>query len=120
MQSLLLLNFDDRPFDADVIELVFRSSGKFQDIRLNEPGGALVEADYVENGDRTTAALSASRKSIWLSGTSNAALRAALILQSHFAQSLRMVDTEYSFDFRLSEFATVEELIAAIENAPAD
>jgi hypothetical protein len=117
MHNILLLNPDDRPFEIAAIERIFRSEREFRDGRFNEPGGALIEAEYIEPEDRTIVRLSGTRKSISLSGTSDAALRAALILQRNLAIPLRMFDTEYSFDLILADFANVEELRTAIQTA---
>jgi hypothetical protein len=119
MTNLLLLKPDDRTFEAAEIEWIFRSNSGFHDLRFNEPGGALIEADYVEPEDWTIVGLSGTRKSISLSGTSDAALRAALIVQGNFRTPLRMVDTDYSFDFLLSNFSNIEELRSAIDKAQA-
>jgi hypothetical protein len=117
MHNILLLNSDNRPFDVAAIERIFQSESGFRDVRFNEPGGAVIEADYIEPEDSTIVGLSGSRKSISLSGTSDATLRAALILQRRLGTPLRMFDTEYSFDLILSGFSSIEELQAAIDLA---
>jgi hypothetical protein len=117
MHDILLFNPDDRPFDADVIERIFQSENGFRDVRFNEPGGDVIEADFVEPEDWTIVGLSGNRNRISLSGTSDAALRAALILQRNLDTPLRIVDTDYSFDLILRDFQTTEELRAAIQNA---
>jgi hypothetical protein len=119
MTNLLLLNPDDRRFESADIERIFQSNGGFRDVRLNEPGGAVIEADYVEPEDWTIVGLSGSRKSISLSGTTDAALRAALILQRNLGTPLRIIDSDYSFDLIFSDFANVEELQTAIDQARA-
>jgi hypothetical protein len=117
MQSVLLLNPDDRPFEPATIQHVFESEPGFQDIRFNEPGGAVIEADYFQSEDSTIIGLSRSLKSIWLSGTTDAALHAALVLQRSLGTPLRLVDSDYSFDLLLEGFSNVEELRAAIAKA---
>ena len=117
MQSILLLNPDDRPFEIEAIQHVFQSEPGFRDVRFNEPGGVGIEADYVEPEDWTIVGLCGSRKSISLSGTTDAALRAALILQKNLNTPLRMVDTDYSFDLILQNIPNVETLRNAIQNS---
>ena len=117
MTSLLLLHLDDRAFETADIERIFQANSGFRDVRFNEPGGAIIEADYVEPEDLTIVALSGSRKSIALSGTTDAAFRAALILQRNLDCPLRLVDSGYSFDLVLDGFSSIEELQSAIENA---
>jgi hypothetical protein len=117
MQSILLLNPDDRPFEMAAIRHVFESEPGFQDIRYDEPGGALIEADYIEFEDSTIVGLSRSRQSIWLSGTTDAALRAALVLQKRLGTPLRLIDSDYSLDLLLEGVSNVEQLRAAFENA---
>jgi hypothetical protein len=119
MQSILLFNQDDRPFELEAIQRVFQTEIGFRDIRLNEPGGAIIEADYIEPEDWTIVGLSGSRKSISLSGTTDAALRAAFTLQRNLGTPLRIIDSDYSFDLVLQNYSTVDELRAAIESAQA-
>jgi len=114
MHNILRFNSDEQPFEVEAIKRVFRSEGGFRDVRLNEPGGAVIEADYVEPQDRTIVRLSGDLETISLSGTSDAALRAALILQSHLDGPLRIIDTDYSFDLILKDFSNIEELQTAI------
>lgn len=117
MHNILLLNSDSRPFDVAAIERIFKSEKCFRDVRFNEPGGAVIEADYIEPEDSTIVGLSGSLKSISLSGTSDAALQAALILQNDLETALRIVDTDYSFDLILADFSSIDELQAAIDAA---
>ena len=117
MHNILLFNSDNQPFDAKALERIFQSERGFRDVRLNEPGGAAIEADYIEPEDSTIVGLSGSRKSISLSGTSDAALRAALILQNKLGTPLRMVDTDYSFDLILRDIPDIETLRTAIQDA---
>jgi hypothetical protein len=117
MHSILLFNPDNRPFEAAVIELVFQSEPGFRDVRFNEPGGAYIEAEYVLGDYKTIARLSENCDTISLSGTSDAALHAALILQSNLHSPLRMVDTDYSFDLILRDIPDIETLRIAIQSA---
>ncbi len=117
MHSILLFNPDDRPFEVAVIERVLRSEPGFGDVRFNEPGGAYIEAEYVLGDYKTIARLSGNCGTISLSGTSDAALHAALILQSNLQAPLRMVDTDYSFDLILRDIPDIETLRTAIQNA---
>jgi hypothetical protein len=117
LHSILLFNPDERPFEVAVIERVFQSEPGFSDVRYDEPGGAYIEAEYVLGEYRTIARLSGNYSTISLSGTSDAALQAALILQSNLHTPLRMVDTDYSFDLILSDIPDIETLRAAIQDA---
>jgi hypothetical protein len=120
MQSLLLLNIEYQEFDVQAIHHIFQSVNEFRDIRFNEPGGNAVEADYLEGDDSTIVGLSGGRRNIALSGTTDAALRAAIILQQHLDVPLRIIDLDYSFDLLLRDYPTVEELRAAMDKAQAD
>ncbi len=119
MTNILLLRIDERPFDVAAVAHIFSTQSGFRDVRFEEPGGAAVEADYTEPEDWTIVSLSENPSRISLSGTSDAALRAALILQTHLKVPLRIFDTNYSFDLMLQNYATVDELRAAIESAQA-
>lgn len=117
MQSILLFSPDDRRFELEAIQRVFQSEPGFRDVRFNEPGGAVIEADYVEPDGRTIVRLSGDYETISLSGISDATLRAVLILQRNLETPLRMVDTNYSFDLILQDFPNVETLWNAIQSA---
>jgi hypothetical protein len=117
MHNILLFNPDFRPFEFVVIKRIVQSATGFRDVRLNEPGGDVLEAQYAEPDDWTFVGLSGDRETISLSGTSDAALRAALILQQNIGTPLSMVDTEYSFDLTFYDLSNVEQLRAAIEQA---
>jgi hypothetical protein len=117
MHNLLLFKTDERPFPIPEIERIFRTAAGFREIRFNEPGGHLIEADYVEPNDWTIVGLSGDGETISLSGTSDAAFHAALILQRSLGTPLRMIDTEYSFDLTFQNISTVDELRTAMEKA---
>jgi len=119
MHNIMLFNADDRPFDVASINRIFQSENGFHDVRFNEPGGAVIEADYVEPDDSTIVGLSGNRNRISLSGTSDATFHAALILQRNLETPLRIIDTEYSFDLILRDYPDAETLRAAIANAQA-
>jgi hypothetical protein len=117
MQSILLLRLDELKFEPAVVEKTMRTVKGFGKVRLDDPAGALNEAEYVGAQGRTVVTLSESARAISLSGTGDAALHAALVLQGHLTIPLRIVDTEYSFDLDLSSFFTLDELSAAIDQA---
>jgi hypothetical protein len=117
MQNTLLFNSDMRPFEVEAIERVFQLEEGFVQVRYSTPIGTPIEADFVEGQDSTIVRLSGNRNRISLSGTSDAALRAALILRKHLDTPLRMVDTDYSFDLILRDLMSLEELRSAIDKA---
>jgi hypothetical protein len=115
MRNILLFNSDDRPFEVAAIERLFQSELGFRDVRFDEPGGAVIQADYVEPEYQTIVRLNKDRSTISLSGMSDTALRVALILQRNLSTPLRMVDTDYSFDIIVKDFPTFDALCSAIE-----
>ncbi len=117
MTNILLIQIDKMPFDVAAVAHILSTHNGFRDVRFDEPGGAAVEADYGDPEDWTIVRLSENPSQISLSGTSDAALRAALILQTHLKIPLRIFDTNYSFDLTLQNYSTVDELHAAIEAA---
>ena len=119
MHSLLLLDADEREIPVDELRRILQSATGFQRLRQNTPAGIPIEADFVEGTDFTTVGLSTTRKAISIRGTSGAALSAAWILRNHLDIPLRMVDTDYSFDLMLQDYATIDELEAAIDEARA-
>ena len=96
---------------------IFQSVAGFQEVRYDTPIATPIEARYIEGEDFTTIDLNDERKTISIRGTSGAALSAAWIIHSNLDLSLRMVDTDYSFDLILSRFSTIEELEVAIDAA---
>ncbi len=119
MQMLLLYYSDDRLFAAETIQRIFESGSGFRDVRFNEPGGAVIEAIYFEDQGSTIVRLSGNRKSVSLSGQTDAALHAALIMQNHLQGPIRIIDLDYALDLVLSNFKDIEELRTAIDNAQA-
>jgi len=117
MHSLLLFDEIDREIPVIALQRIFQSVAGFQDVRYDTPLATPIEARYIEGEDFTTVDLNEKRKTISIRGTSGAALSAAWILHSHLELSLRMVDTDYSFDLILSRFSNIEELEAAIDEA---
>lgn len=117
MHSLLLFDEDGREIPVSALQRIFQSVAGFQEVRYDTPIGTPIEARYIEGEDFTTVDLDEERKTISIRGTSGAALSAAWILHSYLDLSLRMVDTDYSFDLILSRFSTIEELEAAIDAA---
>ncbi|HEV3138315.1 MAG TPA: hypothetical protein VGZ26_10430, partial [Pirellulales bacterium] len=93
------------------------SCAEFTDLRFEEPGGALIECEYIEPNDRTIIRLSRDASTISMYHTWGAALRAALLIQKSLGIALRMVNDDYTFDLTFSDISTVEELEAAMENA---
>jgi hypothetical protein len=119
MTNILLIRIDERQFDIAAVSHIFSTQSGFRDVRFDNLVGVALEADYAESGDWTIIGLSENLEAISLSGTSDAALRAALILQTHLKVPLRIFDTNYSFDLALQNYSTVDELRAAIESAQA-
>jgi hypothetical protein len=117
MQFLILFNPDLRPFDPQVVEAAFRSCPEFTNLRLEEPGGAIIECKYIEPDDRTIIRLSGDANCISVDNTQGAALRAVLLVQQALGVPLRVLDDVNSFDLIFSDISTVEELEAAMENA---
>jgi hypothetical protein len=119
MQSIFLIRVDELPFDPQRVEAVLRADTAFREVRLDDPLGLLVEAEFIEPDGTTSVALSENAKAIYFSGTSDTDLRAALRLQNHLQTPLRIFDTVYSFALRLSDYTTLEDLNAAIVEARA-
>jgi hypothetical protein len=116
MHNILLFKVDDQPFDVATIGHIFQTQCGFRDVRFNLPSGRVIEAEYGEADDSTIVGLSEDRETIFLRGTSDAALRAALIIQRNLDPLLRMIDTDHSFDLVLRDYPNIEQLRAAMEH----
>jgi hypothetical protein len=119
MHNLILFDPTGRSIPADAVRAVVESDGRFSSVRRDTATGTLVEATFNCGDAFTTARLSEDGERISLSSTSAAALSAALVLQRHLRTPLRIVDTDNSFDLMLSEYASLEDLNAAIDEARA-
>jgi hypothetical protein len=119
MQMLLLYNDENKPFAAETIRRIFESENRFQDVRSDGLVGSVIEADYIDGQDSSIVRLSDNLETLSLSGTSDAALCAALTLQNNLQGPLHIIDLDYSFDLVLKDFKDIEELKNAITNAQA-
>ena len=119
MHNLLLFDVNDRQIPLDALDRIFHLVDGFQQVRRNTPTGTPIEANFVHGNESTTVRLDSRRETISITGTSDTALRAALILQAYLQDPLRIVDTEYSFDLVLADYSSIEELARAIDRARA-
>jgi hypothetical protein len=120
MQMLFLFNVDNRPFVVDSIRNIFESVSGFKDMRRDGLVGSVIEADYVEGQDWTIVRLNDKLTAISLSGSTDAAFHAALIVQTHYPEPLRITDMDYSFDLILKGFTSIDKLRSAISDAQAN
>jgi hypothetical protein len=120
MQFLLLLRYDEKPFASEPVRRIIESDKDFEDVRLHSSEDSAIEAVYVNGDEHSIVRLSGGLTSITLSGESAAAQRAALLLQKHLPEPLRITDSDYSFDLNLSKYRSAEELQLAIDKARAE
>jgi hypothetical protein len=116
MQRLLIFHPDQNPFHVRDLEQITQAEPGFHSVRFDEPGGSAFEAKYSQPGDYTTIRLSHDRKVISISGATDAPLQVVMLLQNGLDGPLRMVDTDYSFDFILKNFHNIDELRTAMLN----
>jgi hypothetical protein len=114
MQSLLIFHRDQSPFQISDLEKITESQPGFQRIQVSVPDGAAFEAEYSRPGDYTTLRLKHDRIVISISGETDAALYVVLLLQEYLDGPLRMVGTNYTFDFILQGFRSIDELRTAM------
>lgn len=117
MQNLLLLRSDGQRFVASEFRAIVEVVEGFYDVRFDEPGGAVIEAEYSDGRDSTIVRLNGKLDAISLTGMTDAALAASLILQQKLKADLRIIDSDYSFDLNLVDFAGIDSLQSAIEDA---
>ncbi len=117
MHSLLLFATDSRAISVESLQRIFRSVSGFGEVRYNPIPSIPIEADFAEGDGSTIVDLSDDSTTISIQGTSGAALSAAFILQRHLDMPLRIIDTDYSFDLILQDYARLEDLQAAIRKA---
>ncbi|MGD9720776.1 MAG: hypothetical protein AB7O59_13890 [Pirellulales bacterium] len=119
MHNLLLFDHNETPISVEALDEVFRTAAGFGRVRYNTPIGTPIEAEYAYGDDFTTVRLHSDRETISISGTSDAALRAAWAIQTQLPSRLRIVDTDYSFDLIVADFKNLEDLRSAIDRARA-
>lgn len=119
MQSIILWREDELDFEPEKIEQICRTDAGFGQVRFDEPGGALIEAIYSsEPRDYSVfVRLSGDRQIISISSVSDTSLQVALLLQQHLQSPLRIMNDSYTFDLKLSDHTSVDELNAAIDAA---
>jgi hypothetical protein len=117
MRNLLIFQPNERPFSEEAIRRIVNTVSGFRDVRSHTPSGTLIEGVYAESDDWTIVRLNADQDVISLSGTTDAALRAALVLKQQLLMPLRIADTACLFDLPLSDFDNVAELRSAMNNA---
>ncbi len=122
MQSIILWREDELDFEPSEVEHVFRTQAGFDQVWFNEPGGALIEAQYSSAPDNyyVLVRLSGDRRMISISSVSDDSLQAALLLQKKLQSPLRIMNDDYTFDLKLGDYASLDELNAAIEAAEQD
>jgi len=118
--SLLLSVGKGRTFSLDTLEQVFASDGRFQNIRREDLIGSAIEADFVDVNDWTLVNVSDKLDVISFSGTTDASLSAALILQECHKGPMRLFDTNYSFDIDIKNFSTIDALRTAMISEQKD
>jgi hypothetical protein len=119
MHNLLLFKVDEQTISVDALRRIFQSVNGFHNMRVDTPIGTPIKADYDDGRSSTVIHLNNKRDAISIRGTADTAVQAAFVLQSNFDTPLRMVDTDYSFDLMLSDFKSIEDLRAAINDAYA-
>jgi len=117
---LLCVVDDDGHFSLDCIERAFNADERFLNIQREGIGQSVIEAEFVDGNDQTTARVRAALNVISLSRAGDAALTVALILRKCCAGAVRLIDTNYSFDIEMKDFATLDELRAAVELGQED
>lgn len=117
MHGLLLFKPDHSHFDLDATRQAFSATSQFSGFRVDEPGGALLECQYIDRESRTIIWLNKDASTISTSNAGTGALRAAFLIQKALGIPLRLVDSAYSFDLTFSDVSTMEELEAAVDNA---
>lgn len=122
MANTILWRGDDNRFEVAAVESIFRTVEGFSSVRLDEPGGALIEAKYSDRGlgERVLVRLSSGSDAISITDASQTSFQVAIIIQQHIDAPLRVVDTDYTFDLNLSECSSVDEFANAVDLARQD
>jgi hypothetical protein len=114
MHFLIVFRIDERSFSFEEIREFVDFTPEFSNLRFSEPGGAALEAVFTSDPDRTIVRLSGDLETVTISGESPAALEVAIALQKAVRSPLRLIDCDYTFDLRLQEYTSVDDLAAAI------
>jgi hypothetical protein len=117
--AFFLVHLSDwKPFDQEKVERILSSASR---ATRRLPGNAihLVTYELPYDGDVSDVSLQADRTSIKIDGSGSASLKAALLLQKHYGDTIWLLDEAYTFDFPLIGLESEAELLRKIRELGA-
>lgn len=110
MKMLLLFIGESEKFDAKKVESIFAQIPNMENFKKDNLIGVIIECEFAYHNDFTLIRLTEDLETITLSGDGDASLKAALEIQKYYDKSLRLIDSNYSFDLVLEKIISVDEL----------
>lgn len=117
MSKLLIYIGEKQAFDLEKTADAIQSIEGVKNARHGQFIGAVFECEYTFEQETTVVRISNDIETVTVEGIGREATDFAVKLQSRLALPLNVIDMEYSFNLRLSDFASGEELASAISNA---
>jgi hypothetical protein len=100
---------EDQKFDVEDTVSAISAIPGVSNPRMGDFLGGVFECEYEDMGIRTTVRISSNAQTVTVEGLGDEAIKFILELQSRLRVELHVIDMEYSFDFSVREFSTVEE-----------
>jgi hypothetical protein len=116
MSKLLIYIGENEFFNADEVAVRVASIEGVADVRRGSFIGSVLECLYSFQGRTTIVRLSDELKTVSVEGLGVESFSFALNFQKLIHEVLHAIDLEYSFDVVLSNFESVDEIMAAIQD----
>jgi hypothetical protein len=110
MNHLLIFADDDSPFSVEEVRSALEAIG-CRDIREGMFIESVLDCEFDFSDQSIIIRLADDFKTLSMSNTGDAALKAAFDIQEQIARPLRAVDMSYSFDVSLKNLSSFEELL---------
>jgi len=114
MSKLLIYIGEKQVFDIERTVHTILSIDGVSKAKRGQFIGAIFECEYTFEGATTVVRISDDAETITVEGLGHDATDFAVKLQQRLEIPLKVIDMDYSFDLRLSNFASGEELSRAI------
>ena len=110
MSKLLIYIGENKKFDVPNTIRAISSIAGVSNTREGKFIGALFECEYVLHGMVTIVRISDDAETVTVEGLGDESLDFALKLQSVLPVSLSAIDMDYSFNVKLSDYETINDL----------
>jgi hypothetical protein len=114
MSKLLIYIGENQCFDLATTAAAISAIDGVSNVRTGAFIGAVFECNYSHAGRTTIVRISEDLETVTVEGTGEEAADFAVKFQQHMSEPLHVIDMDYSFNLDLSEFASGNALMTAI------